>query len=707
MMCFATEHARRMMAGDAASSALGIEVVSAEPGRAVVRMTVRPDMLNGFHVAHGGLVFALADTAFALACNETDAVTLAAGADIAFLSPAREGDVLTATAERRALSGRSGLYDIRVETGGIGRVTAEMRGRSRTTGMRGPLTHDAGCRRAIRAIIYDFGYDAGARELMNEHTASDPRFAALPGRPGKIIAIHLSYSSRADQRGRRPDAPSYFLKPSSSVAASGGTIERPAGTELLAFEGEIALVIGTAARRVALADAWRHVAWVTAANDFGLYDLRANDKGSNVRSKGGDGFTPIGPDLIDARTVDPADLRLRTWVNGDLRQDDSTAGLLFPLAQLVADLSQHFTLEPGDVILTGTPAGSSVVVPGDLVEVEVGAPSAPGAPSTGLLATTVTQGAASFDPELGSLPAVDETQRTEAWGDPVRTPPRTGVLAETGRSAADSPAPAGTPVLSQELREKLLRAPVAGLSAQLRKRGLNNVTIDGVRPMHPDAKLVGTAKTLRFVPNREDLFESHGGGYNAQKRAFDAVGEGEVIVIEARGEAGSGTLGDILALRAHARNAAGIVTDGGVRDYDAVAAIGIPVYSQGAHPAVLGRRHVPWDADLTIGCGGTTVQPGDVIVGDSDGVIVIPPALANEVADAALAQEDEDAWVAEQVAAGNPVDGLFPMNAEWRAAFEAARAGAAASAPLSGDGPYEHVAPSQEGGTNGASEVAG
>ena len=119
--------------------------------------------------------------------------------------------------------------------------------------------------------------------------------------------------------------------------------------------------------------------------------------------------------------------------------------------------------------------------------------------------------------------------------------------------------------------------PVAGLSAQLRKRGLNNVTIDGVRPLHPGAKLVGTAKTLRFVPNREDLFESHGGGYNAQKRAFDAVGEGEVIVIEARGEAGSGTLGDILAIRAHARGAAGIVTDGGVRDAEAVA-VGIPVF---------------------------------------------------------------------------------------------------------------------------------
>ena len=483
--------------------------------------------------------------------------------------------------------------------------------------------------------------------------AADPRFAALPCRPGKIIAIHLSYASRADQRGRRPAAPSYFFKPSSSVAASGSAIERPDGTELLAFEGEIALVIGAPARRVALEGAWSHVDYVTAANDFGLYDLRANDKGSNVRSKGGDGYTPLGPDLIDARTIDPEALRLRTWVNGELVQKDTTAGLLFPLAQLIADLSQHFTLETGDVILTGTPAGSSVVVPGDVVEVEVDALTGE---SSGRLVTTVTPGAVAFDEELGSLPAVDDTQRAEAWG---------------SRDAAGLPADGeATPALSPELRAKLAEIPVAALSGQLRKRGLNNVTIDGVRPMHPGTKIVGTAKTLRFVPSREDLFKTHGGGYNAQKRVFDSVREGEIIVIEARGEAGSGTLGDILAIRAHSQQAAGIITDGGVRDYDTVAAVGIPVYSNGAHPAVLGRKHVPWEGDVTIGCGGTTVQPGDIIVGDGDGVIVIPPALAEEVADAALAQEKEDGWIAQQVAAGHPVDGLFPMDATWRARFD-------------------------------------
>ncbi|WP_188241625.1 MULTISPECIES: fumarylacetoacetate hydrolase family protein [Microbacterium] len=499
-----------------------------------------------------------------------------------------------------------------------------------------------------------------------DETTPDPRFAALPGRPGKVIAIHLSYASRADQRGRRPQHPSYFFKPSSSLSPSGATIERPAGTDLLAFEGEIALVIGTPARRVTLDDAWHHVGWVTAADDFGLYDLRANDKGSNVRSKGGDGYTPIGPALLDARTVDPLALRVRTWKNGELVQDDSSAGMIFPLPQLVADLSQHFTLEAGDIILTGTPAGSSVAVPGDVIEVEV---DVPGGPSTGRLVTTVVQGEVPFDAALGSLPSADDLQRAEAWGSREAT----GLPAETDDAVVEGGS--ATTGIGAQLRAKLEAVPVAGLSAQLRKRGLDNVTIDGVRPLHPEAKLVGTARTLRFVPLREDLFASHGGGYNAQKRAFDAVGEGEVIVIEARGESGSGTLGDILAIRAHARGAAGIVTDGGVRDADAVAAVGIPVYTAGPHPAVLGRRHVPWEHDVTIGCGGTTVQPGDVVVGDADGVIVIPPAIVEEVVDAALAQEEEDAWIAQRVAEGHPVDGLFPMNAQWRARYDAERGG--------------------------------
>ncbi|MGW0581363.1 fumarylacetoacetate hydrolase family protein, partial [Streptomyces sp. NPDC002920] len=176
--------------------------------------------------------------------------------------------------------------------------------------------------------------------------------------PSKIIAVHLNYPSRARERGRTPSQPSYFLKPPSSLAGTKEAIVRPAGCELLGFEGEIALVIGSRAQRVSPDDGWSYVRWVTAANDTGVYDLRYADRGSNLRSKGADGFTPIGPRLLDAREVDPAGLRLRTWVNGELVQDDTTSTLLFPFGQLVADLSRLVTLEPGDVILTGTPAGA-------------------------------------------------------------------------------------------------------------------------------------------------------------------------------------------------------------------------------------------------------------------------------------------------------------------------------------------------------------
>lgn len=481
-------------------------------------------------------------------------------------------------------------------------------------------------------------------------------FRMPPTAHGKIIAVHLNYASRAAQRGRRPATPSYFYKPTSSLARTGGTVTRPDGCELLAFEGEIALIIDEPVPPgVALADAWHHVGWITAANDLGLHDFRAPDRGSNVRSKGRDGFTPLGSTFLDARLLHPENLRVRTWLNGDLVQEDTTATLLFPLAQIVADLAQHCTLERGDIILTGTPAGASVLQPGDVVEVEVDAPGT--THTTGRLSTAVARAAGpGFNPQLGALPVVDDVQRAEAWG---------------------SPEAAGiTPVLSDALRSRLARTPVAALAAELRRRGFHNVTIDGVRPLRPEHRFVGTARTLRLIPHRTDLFATHGGGHNAQKQAFDAVRTGEVLVIEARGDARSGTLGDILAARAHVRGAAAIVTDGGVRDADAVAAIGLPVYSAGAHPSVLGRLHVPWDLDVAIACGGCAVVPGDILVGDADGVVVIPAEIVAEVADAALAQEEQDGWIADRVAEGHPIAGLFPMNPEWKRKYEAWRTAA-------------------------------
>jgi 5-oxopent-3-ene-1,2,5-tricarboxylate decarboxylase/2-hydroxyhepta-2,4-diene-1,7-dioate isomerase len=504
-------------------------------------------------------------------------------------------------------------------------------------------------------IVYDFVLD----EEQPLEQVNDGTLAAA----GKVIAVHINYPSRAAQRGRTPEQPSYFLKPSSSLALSGSAVERPAGCELLGYEGEIALIIGKAARRVGPEDAWSHVEWVTASNDLGVYDLRYADKGSNLRSKGGDGFTPIGPGLIPADGVDPAGLRVRTWHNGELVQDDTTEELLFPFARLVADLSQLLTLEEGDIILTGTPAGASVAKPGDVLEVEVStveagatADGSPAGSSSGRLLTRVEEGSTPFA-DFGALPKADDVQREEAYG---------------SRAAAGLPAisPAPASALTPELKGKLESVCTATLSSQLRRRGLNNVSIDGLTSTRPERRIVGLARTLRYVPNREDLFKSHGGGFNAQKRAIDAVNEGEILVMEARGEKGTGTIGDILALRAQVRGAAAIITDGGVRDFSAVAAMDMPTYYANPHPAVLGRRHIPWDTDITIACGGTTVQPGDIIVADADGILVIPPALAAEVADDSIAQEREETFITEMVQQGHSVDGLYPLNAEWRARYE-------------------------------------
>ncbi|MBH5338437.1 fumarylacetoacetate hydrolase family protein [Streptomyces pactum] len=465
----------------------------------------------------------------------------------------------------------------------------------------------------------------------------------LGTQPSKIIAVHLNYRCRAGERGRVPDHPSYFLKPPSSLSGTGDDLVRPRGCELMSFEGEIALVVGRRAHRVAPERGWEHIAWVTAANDAGAYDLRHADRGSNLRSKGADGFTPVGPRLLDARALDPAALRLRTWVNGEVVQDADTSTLLFPFGDLVADLSRLVTLEPGDVILTGTPAGASVVSPGDVVEVEV---TGPDGHSTGRLRNTVTDAAHDLA-EWGAMPRTDAALRADAWG---AARPR-------------------EPELDPALAEALRGVATATLSSQLRKRGLHHMTIDGVRPTDPTATMVGTAHTLRYLPLREDLFERFGGGMNAQKRAVEELRPGQVLVMDARRDPTAGTIGDILALRAKVRGAAGVVTDGALRDSAAVAGLGLPTYYAAEHPAVLGRRHVPWDTGVPIACGGALVQPGDILVGDADGVVVVPPDLAEQLVADSTEQEAQERFIAERVSAGEPIQGLYPLGPAWREAY--------------------------------------
>jgi 2-keto-4-pentenoate hydratase/2-oxohepta-3-ene-1,7-dioic acid hydratase in catechol pathway/regulator of RNase E activity RraA len=472
--------------------------------------------------------------------------------------------------------------------------------------------------------------------------------AAMERTPGKVVAVHVSYRSRAAERGLMPAWPSYFLKPPSSLAGSGDPVARPPGCELLAFEGEVALVIGRRARRVSAAGGWDCVSGLTAANDFGVYDLRYADRGSNVRSKGIDGFTPVGPRLIDARAVDLAALRLRTWVNGELAQDAwPDRDMLFGFADIVADLSRLVTLEPGDLILTGTPTGSTVVNPGDVVEVEVSA----GEQSSGRLRSPIVAADYRLEPP-GAMPRAGDAERSAAYGAARQAPARTD-----GQQA--------------EVLAGLREVSTATLAGLLRKRGLNTLTLDGLRCTRPGTRMAGYARTVRYLPLREDLSASHGRGMNAQRRAIEAIRPGEVLVIEARGDTTAGTIGDILALRAQVRGAAGIVTDGAIRDSAVLAGLDIPVYHAAAHPAVLGRRHVPWDTDVAVACAGVTIQPGDILVGDADGAVVLPPAIAAEVLADAREQERQEQFIAGRVAAGEPIEGLFPLTEARRDDYEA------------------------------------
>jgi 5-oxopent-3-ene-1,2,5-tricarboxylate decarboxylase / 2-hydroxyhepta-2,4-diene-1,7-dioate isomerase len=221
-----------------------------------------------------------------------------------------------------------------------------------------------------------------------------------PVLPSKIIATHLTYRSRAVEyeMARLPETPSYFMKPPSSLSGHLATVTRPAGCRFLNYEGEVAVVIGRRCHGVSLDQALDYVAGYTVANDWGVHDFRHADRGSMLRVKGQDGFCPLGPAIVDAADVDPEDLTIRTYVNGTQVQEGHTGtDLMFSFAYQVADVARLITLEPGDVLLTGTPANSRPVEPGDIVVVEID--------GIGRLQNTVVQSDRELEP-VGEQPAV-------------------------------------------------------------------------------------------------------------------------------------------------------------------------------------------------------------------------------------------------------------------------------------------------------------
>ncbi|HEY7661395.1 MAG TPA: fumarylacetoacetate hydrolase family protein [Actinomycetota bacterium] len=228
-----------------------------------------------------------------------------------------------------------------------------------------------------------------------------------PVEPTKIVCIHLNYTSRVKEFGATmPPAPTYFHKPVSALNAHGGEVVRPPRCRYLNFEGEIAIVIGRETAHISPDEAPDHIAGFTIANDYGLHDFRDTDAGSMLRVKGSDTLCPLGPGLVD--DWDFRDKRIRTLVNGEVRQDGSTDEMVWDMHYLVADIARTITLVPGDVILSGTPASSRPVSPGDVVEVEV--------EGLGVLRNAIVEGTVPIREDVGAQPSESEEVVSTALG---------------------------------------------------------------------------------------------------------------------------------------------------------------------------------------------------------------------------------------------------------------------------------------------------
>lgn len=229
-------------------------------------------------------------------------------------------------------------------------------------------------------------------------------------------------------------------------------------------------------------------------------------------------------------------------------------------------------------------------------------------------------------------------------------------------------------VLTDELRELLSSVGTATITAQLFRRGIRSTFLSGLKPLLPDQRMVGRARTLRYVAVREDVLNAGGPRLGAQRQASETIDPGDVLIMEARQVPDAGTVGDIYAARAYQRGGVGIVTDGALRDTAGIAALGRPVYHQSSHGSTWRRHHMPFGCDEPITCAGVYVEPGDVVVGDAEGAVVIPHALVEEVTRDCVAQEEREAFAAELVQAGESTYEIFPLSEERRADFEAWKA---------------------------------
>jgi 5-oxopent-3-ene-1,2,5-tricarboxylate decarboxylase/2-hydroxyhepta-2,4-diene-1,7-dioate isomerase len=244
--------------------------------------------------------------------------------------------------------------------------------------------------------------------------AGDGRVVAIadaihlpPVEPTKIICVHLNYDSRTQEfMTKLPPAPTYFHKPITALNSHNGAVVRPNGCKWLNYEGEIVIVIGKTCRNISPDEACEYIAGYTIGNDYGLHDFRDTDAGSMLRVKGADTLAPIGPGLVT--DWDFHDKRIRTIVNGVVKQDSTTAEMEWDMHYLVADIARTITLVPGDILFSGTPAFSRTVYPGDVVTVEV--------EGLGSLTNVIVEGPTPIRTDVGAQPTESEEVISTAKG---------------------------------------------------------------------------------------------------------------------------------------------------------------------------------------------------------------------------------------------------------------------------------------------------
>lgn len=264
-----------------------------------------------------------------------------------------------------------------------------------------------------RRILLD-GYPTQVLRRGEDLVANDGRVVAIsdaihlaPAEPTKIIAVHLNFDSRTQEfMTKLPAAPTYFHKPITALNTHKGAVVRPAGCKWLNYEGEIVIVIGKTCRNIAPEDAAEYIAGYTVGNDYGLHDFRDTDAGSMLRVKGSDTLAPVGPGLVT--DWDFRNKMIRTYVNGEVKQEDNTDNMEWDMHYLVADIARTITLVPGDMLFSGTPAFSRPVQPGDVVEVEV--------EGLGRLTNHIVEGPTPIRTDVGAQPTESEEVVSTALG---------------------------------------------------------------------------------------------------------------------------------------------------------------------------------------------------------------------------------------------------------------------------------------------------